>query len=57
MKRKVTALMVATSILILAACGTIIGTAGGAGIGAVAGSTRTGALIGSGAGLIYDILD
>ena len=57
MKRKVTALMVASSILTLAACGTIVGTAAGAGIGAIAGSTRTGALIGGAAGLMYDILE
>jgi hypothetical protein len=57
MKRKVTALIVTISILTLAACGTIIATAAGAGIGAIAGSTRTGALIGGGAGLMYDILE
>lgn len=57
MKRKLTALIVVIGMLTLAACGTLIGTAAGAGIGAISGNTGTGALIGGGAGLLYDILD
>jgi hypothetical protein len=57
MKRKVTAVMLLVSMLMLAACGTIVGTAAGAGIGSISGNTRTGALIGGGAGLMYDILE
>ena len=57
MKRKVTAVILVVGTVMLAACGTIVGTAAGAGIGSISGNTRTGALIGGGAGLIYDILE
>lgn len=57
MKNKLTALVVLVGILTLPACGTLIGTAAGAGIGSISGNTGTGALIGGGAGLLYDILD
>ena len=57
MKRKVIAAMLLVGTLMLAACGTIVGTAAGAGIGSISGNTRTGAIIGGGAGLMYDILE
>ena len=57
MKRKVTPVMLLMGMLMLAACGTIFGTAAGAGIGSISGNTRTGAVIGGGAGLIYDIVE
>jgi hypothetical protein len=57
MKRKVIAVMLLVGTLMLAACGTIVGTAAGAGIGSISGNTRTGAIIGGGAGLMYDILE
>ena len=57
MKRKVIAVMLLVGTLMLAACGTIVGTAAGAGMGSISGNTRTGAIIGGGAGLMYDILE
>ena len=57
MKRKLNAVILIVGMLMLPACGTIVGTAAGAGIGSISGNTRTGALIGGGAGLIYDILE
>jgi hypothetical protein len=46
-----------TGSLLLAACGTVVGTAAGAGIGSIAGDTKTGAIIGGSAGLLYDIFN
>lgn len=58
MRRKPAAFaFVALAMLALAACGTVVGAGVGAGIGAVAGDTKTGAIIGAGAGLLYDILN
>lgn len=51
----VLAALVALAMLTLSACGTLVGAGVGAGVGALAGDTKTGALVGAGAGLIYDI--
>jgi hypothetical protein len=51
------AALVGLAMLALSACGTLVGTGVGAGLGANAGDTKTGAIIGGGAGLIYDILN
>lgn len=42
---------------VLTGCATVAGTAVGAGIGSVAGDTKTGALIGGGVGLMIDVFD
>jgi hypothetical protein len=55
MRREFATLIAGLGLLMLAACATAAGTAVGAGIGHVAGDTKTGALIGGGAGLLYDI--
>jgi hypothetical protein len=57
MKRKLNPVILIVGMLMLPSCGTIVGTAAGAGIGSISGNTRIGALIGGGAGLIYDILE
>ena len=49
------AALVALVMLTLSACGTVVGAGVGAGVGALAGDVKTGALVGAGAGLIYDI--
>ena len=49
------AALVALAMLTLSACGTLVGAGVGAGVGALAGDVKTGALVGAGAGLIYDI--
>ena len=51
----VLAALVALAMLTLSACGTLVGAGVGAGVGALAGDVKTGALVGAGAGLIYDI--
>ncbi|MFO7188446.1 MAG: hypothetical protein DIU74_002045 [Pseudomonadota bacterium] len=56
MKRRL-ALLALCAAFVLAGCATVAGTAVGAGIGAAAGDTRTGALIGGGVGLMIDIFD
>ena len=61
MQRKLTAsihaLILAISVVTLGACATVAGTAVGAGIGSLSGDTRTGALIGGGVGLMFDVFD
>lgn len=55
MRREFAAVLaVAITALALAACATVAGSAIGAGIGSLSGDTRTGLLIGGGAGLLYD---
>lgn len=55
MKRKLVIACTLSSLLILSACATATGTAVGAGVGYIAGDTKTGALIGGGTGLLMDI--
>ena len=55
MKRALAVVIALISIQTLAACGTIAGTAIGAGIGSTQGKTGEGAAIGAGVGMIYDI--
>jgi predicted small secreted protein len=57
MKRRLIALAAAAGVLVLTACATVAGTAIGAGIGSISGDTQTGAMIGGGAGLLYDVFE
>ncbi len=55
MKRSLATLVTGLGLLTLAACATAAGTVVGAGIGHIAGDTKTGALIGGSVGLMYDL--
>lgn len=55
MRRELTTLIAGLCLLVLTACATATGTAVGAGIGHIAGDTKTGALIGGSVGLMYDV--
>lgn len=55
MKRKLTVLIFLIGIITVTGCATAGGTAIGAGIGSLSGDTKTGALIGGGAGLMIDV--
>lgn len=57
MKRILTTLTTLTVSLVLVACATVGGTAIGAGIGSISGNTKAGAMIGAGAGLVFDFFD
>jgi hypothetical protein len=57
MKSRLMHFLIALGVLGLTGCATVAGTAVGAGIGSIAGDTRAGALIGGGAGLLYDVFD
>lgn len=56
MKRTLAALIVVIGVLTLPACATAKGAALGAGVGAIAGDTQTGAVIGGSVGALSDIL-
>jgi hypothetical protein len=56
MKRIFTTLLISLAASWLVACATVGGAAVGAGIGHIAGDAKTGALIGGGAGLLFDVL-
>lgn len=55
MKRLLAVIAALISFQLLAACGTLAGTAIGAGVGSTQGRTAEGAAIGAGAGMIYDM--
>ena len=57
MKLTLSRIFAILAVVALAGCATAAGTAVGAGIGSVAGDTKTGAIIGGSVGLLYDVFD
>jgi hypothetical protein len=57
MNRKLKLLVAVAAIAIVTGCATAAGGLVGAGIGRAAGDTTTGVLIGSGIGMMIDIMD
>ncbi len=57
MSRKLKTLATVAAIIVLAGCATAAGGLVGAGIGRASGDTTTGVLIGSGIGMMIDIMD
>jgi hypothetical protein len=57
MSRKLKTLATVATIIVLAGCATAAGGLVGAGIGRASGDTTTGVLIGSGIGMMIDIMD
>lgn len=55
MKRTLTALSLMIGVVVLTGCQTAKGTAVGAGIGAIAGDAKTGAIVGGTIGAMQDI--
>jgi hypothetical protein len=57
MNRELKLLAAVAAIAIIAGCATGAGGLGGAGIGRASGDTTTGVLIGTGVGMMIDIID
>ena len=57
MNRKLKLLAAVAAIAIIAGCATGAGGLGGAGIGRASGDTTSGVLIGTGVGMMIDIID